>query len=624
MKPSPGQTRAIESEKVDELLSALQDGRALTSEERADAEAIISTHKYVVELLHQGEVTLRELKGLLGVKGKERKSKTHKKDSAADEPPDAPQSSPDVGANGDAPSAERQQSSSEEANVNSSDGETSKSELSPDGDTNTDSSAADAAQSSPDDGATAGSPKAEVSPQDPNDAPNNRNEHGRRGWNDFPDAPIHSHVHDELKPGCQCPRCVRGRLYWYEPARIAVIVGRPPLQAERHEAERLQCNLCKAIFTASLGREREEDGVDGRRLYAFSAATTVVLQKYFGGMPWHRQEGLQGAQGVDVPDASMSDLCERVANDAAPIARVLRGKARDAKLLLGDDTGALILAERAVERPERRTGKLVERTGGHVTCLVAVAEDEYRITLYRVGIQHTGEMLDQVLEGRSPTLPPPLVMGDCHSANTVTVCQVIYGACNAHAVRRFKALKEKYPEQAVYALARYKKIFDCETHCKEGGLNPQERLEYHRKHSKPLLDELCAYGDELLESKDFEPSSDVAEAYGYITNNRVRLSAFLRHPGMPLENNVVERKLRLPVRLRDNVPFFKNNVGAAWAETIWTVGDTALDHGVNLFDYFYSLVVVEDLLFNAVQRYAGDVRLNPHLWVPWVYQEFRQ
>jgi transposase len=576
MNPAPGQTRAIPAEDVDVLLTALRGGRALTPKEREDAEAIVSTHKHVVELLEQGATSVRGLKKLLGIKNKTREGNTRGKGSASNKT-----------SKGAKPS---------------SDGETKAGEPK--------AGSPEAPPPSPDPDANAGSSDAEAPPQDPGDTPKNRNEHGRRGWNDFPDAPLQCHAHDELKPGCQCPQCVRGRLYPCEPARIAVIVGRPPLQAERHEAERLQCNLCKTIFTASLGRESEDDGVDGRRLYAFSAATAVVLQKYYGGMPWHRQEGLQAAQGVEVPDASMSDLCERVANDAAPIARVLRGRARDAKLLLGDDTGALILAERAVERPDRRTGKLVERTGGHVTCVIAVTEDDHRITLYRVGIQHTGEMLDQVLEGRPPELPPPLFMGDCHSANTVTVCQVIYGACNAHAVRRFKALKDRYPEQAAYALERYKKIFDHETSCKEAKLNPQERLTYHREHSKPLLDELCGYGDELLESKAFEPNSDIAEAYGYVTNNRVRLSAFLRHPGMPLENNEVERKLRLPVRLRDNAPFFKNNVGAAWAETIWTVGDTALDHGVNLFDYF-----------NAIQRHAGDVRLNPHLWLPWVYQE---
>lgn len=569
MKPSPGHTRAIAAEDVDELLTALKVGRALTPKERVDAEAIVSTHKHVVELLQQGDVGIRELKKLLGIKNEKRQGNTGGKGSASNK-----------ASEGAKPSSE--------------------------GEAKAGSPETRPPSSNPD----AGSSKTEAPPRDPGAAPKNRNEHGRRGWNDFPDAPIHCHAHNELKPGCQCPRCVRGRLYSCEPARLAVIVGRPPLQAERHEAERLQCNLCKAIFTASLGRESEENGVDGRRLYAFSAATTVVVQKYYGSTPWHRQEGLQAAQGVEVPDASMSDLCERVANDAAPIARVLRGRARDAKLLLGDDTGALILAERAVERPDRRTGKLVERTGGHVTCLVAVTEDDHRITLYRVGIQHTGEMLDQILEGRPPELPPPLFMGDCHSANTVTVCQVIYGACNAHAVRRFKALKDRYPEQAAYALERYKTIFDYEASCKEAGLNPQERLAYHREHSKPLLDELFGYGDELLESKAFEPSSDIAEAYGYVTNNRVRLSAFLRHPGMPLENNEVERKLRLPVRLRDNAPFFKNNVGAAWAETIWTVGDTALDHGVNVFDYF-----------NAIQRHAADVRLNPHLWLPWAYQE---
>ena len=75
MNPAPGQTRAIAAEDVDVLLTTLKVGRALTPKERADAEAIVSTHKHVVELLQQGEVSIRELKKLLGIKSKKREGK---------------------------------------------------------------------------------------------------------------------------------------------------------------------------------------------------------------------------------------------------------------------------------------------------------------------------------------------------------------------------------------------------------------------------------------------------------------------------------------------------------------------------------------------------------------------
>lgn len=441
-------------------------------------------------------------------------------------------------------------------------------------------------------------------------ASRNRDEHGRRGWDDFGELPQHHHTHCDLGPGCRCPKCQRGKLYPYEPARFVSITGQAPLVGSRHIADRLQCNLCKSLFTAPVAATFAQDGVSGRRLYSDSAASVVCIHKYFGGLPWYRQETLQASLGVSVPDASMVDLCERVADAAAPVARYLERLAANAVTFFGDDTGALILQERKAMRTQRSTGKLVERTGCHVSCVVAQTDDGYRIAVFRIGIQHTGELMDELLDGRDEDLPMPMFMADCLAANTVSVCRVLYGGCNAHAVRRFKDIKESFPEEAAYALERYKSIFVHDKTCRDEDLDPNQRLAYHREHSKVLFDEICEHGETLLNERKLEPNSDAGEAYGYMINNRVRLSAFLRHPGMPLENNEVERTLRLPVRLRDNAPFFKNTIGAAWGHTVWTVGDTALGYGVNLLDYF-----------NALQRHPEDVRSNPALWVPWTYHE---
>ena len=71
--------------------------------------------------------------------------------------------------------------------------------------------------------------------------------------------------------------------------------------------------------------------------------------------------------------------------------------------------------------------------------------------------------------------------------------------------------------------------------------------------------------------------------------NERRLSAFARHPNAPIDNNRVERALRVSVRLRETTHFFRNAVGAGVADTILTVGATALNEKVNLFDYFVAL-----------------------------------
>ncbi len=551
-----GRTRVkkFKPAQVEALLAKLEDPSSLTDEDCKKLADIVRTWAHVVQQVGQHKLSMRQLQRILGVLKKRGAAKP------GSGPKGGPQGSDSSGTGGAPPNESNNPPPSSTSEVTS--------------------------------------------------ATKNRNEHGRRGWDDFGELPAHHHTHCDLGPGCRCPKCQRGKLYPYEPARFVSITGQAPLVGARHTADRLQCNLCKSLFTAQLAPAFAQDGVSGRRLYSDSAASVVCIHKYFGGLPWYRQETLQTALGVSVPDASMADLCERVADAAAPVARALERLAANAVTFFGDDTSALILNERKAMRIQRSTGKLVERTGCHVSCVVAQTSDGHRIAVFRVGIQHTGELMDELLARRDPQLPVPMFMADCLAANTVTVCRVLYGGCNAHSVRRFKDLKETFPEEAAYALGRYKSIFEHEKMCRDEGFDPEERLAYHREHSKPLFDAICEHGETLLNKHEIEPNSNAGEAYGYMINNRVRLSAFLRHPGMPLENNEVERTLRLPVRLRDNAPFFKNTIGAAWGHTVWTVGDTALAHGVNLLEYF-----------NALQYYTADVRRNPKRWIPWAYHE---
>jgi hypothetical protein len=364
-----------------------------------------------------------------------------------------------------------------------------------------------------------------------------------------------------------------------------------------------------AIRTADDVLMISEDGVSGRTLYSYSAIALVSIYRCFGGMPMHRQEQLQRALGVPIPDASIWDMCERMANLARPIRQHLFKQASNSPLFYGDDTGSKILDTKAKVRRNRRTGKETVRTGCHTTCVIA-SVDGHNAILFLTGIHHTGEVMDLLLADRDPSLPPPIFMGDCIESNTVTKSLVYYAGCNAHAVRRFKALAESHPEHSDFVLQRYDDIYNNERVCRAKELTPEKRRDYHREHSKPLLTEIAEYGEDQFEHRTIEPNSDLGQAFEYVIGNERRLSAFARHPNAPLDNNSCERQIRICVRLRETGRFFRNAIGAGVADVLLAVGATAQGVGVNLFKYFV-----------AIQRYAEDVRTNPDLWVPWRYKE---
>lgn len=541
--------RALSEQTVDGLLKKLRDGQELTGEDYEQLTGVVETWAHLNELASRKTATIRDVRRALGVAEPRQRTST--------------------------------------PNEETKDGSES-------------SSSAEGAECGPTDSAT-------------DKATNNRDPHGRRNADAFEKLEEAHHTHVALCSGDNCPSCLRGRVYKYRPSVFTTISGRSPLVATRHTVETLQCNLCKEVFRAPLPAALEADGVDGRVLYTYSAVAMVCILRCFGGQPMHRQDRLQKALGVPVPDASMWDMHERLANALRPLWRYLVTESANARLFFGDDTGATILSTRSKVKPNRRTGEPRRRTGCHTTGVIAMLEDDHAAVLFMTGIHHTGEVMDLIVADRDSTLPPPIFMGDCIESNTVTTATVYYAGCNAHAVRRFKDLVENYPEHAGYVLDRYKQIYDNDDSCIEAKLSPEERCDYHREHSRKLLREISEYGEDMFEQRRIEPNSDLGEAFEYVIGNERRLAAFARHPGAPLDNNRVERALRTSVRLRETTHFFRNLVGAAVADTILTVGATALRERVNLFDYFVDL-----------QRHAEEVRADPAAWVPWRYEERRR
>ncbi len=86
------------------------------------------------------------------------------------------------------------------------------------------------------------------------------------------------------------------------------------------------------------------------------------------------------------------------------------------------------------------------------------------------------------------------------------------------------------------------------------------------------------------------------------------LTRVLQVAGAPLDNNVVERALKVVVLHRKNALFFRTEHGAAIGDLIFSLVKTCHLNGVSAWDYLVCLV-----------RYAREVRQNPSQWLPWNY-----
>jgi transposase len=417
--------------------------------------------------------------------------------------------------------------------------------------------------------------------------------------------------HEELAVGQRCPVCGQGTLYELPPGVEVRIDGHALLSALRYELQKLRCSACGQIFTASLPSEA------GAAKYSPRARAVLVVSRYYLGLPFYRMQGYQAMLGVPVPDATQWDQIEQVADCCYMVFVHLETLAAQGELIYQDDTSVRILSlfkenqQIRAEALAQGLSRAKERTGMFTTALV-VRVGERLICLYYSGRAHAGENLAALLEQREADQDPPLVMSDALSRNEVDEDLVIRCHCLAHGRRQFSDIEEVFPSECQVVIDALKQVFDHDEEARNQRMSAEARLAYHQSYSQPLMDNLKAWLDKQLEDRLVEPNSSLGQAIAYMQTHWETLTRFLSIPGAPLDNNLVERALKLFIRQRKNSLFYKSEHSAYIASVLTSLIATCIYAGVNVIDYLV-----------ALQAHRAEVFADPSAWLPWNYTTAR-
>ena len=430
-----------------------------------------------------------------------------------------------------------------------------------------------------------------------------RKGHGRNGAEAYTGAERIEVSHESLESGDSCPECEKGKVYKLsKPGVIVRIVGEAPVKAKVYELEKLRCNLCGTVFTA-----KAPEGI-GEEKYDASSASMVGLLKYGSGLPFNRLQRLQGNLGIPLPASTQWDLVHSRSRLIEPAYAELIWQAAQGEVLHNDDTTGKIL-ELMGKRLEARGEDPAERKGIFTSGIVSIAGGQ-RIALFFTGRKHAGENLAKVLSERVPELGPPIQMCDALAQNVCGDFKAIVANCIAHARRRFVDVVENFPEECRFVLESLRDVYRIDARARIQDLSPRERLELHQAESKPLMDALQKWLTEQFEEKKVEPNSSLGQAITYMTEHWEKLTLFLREPGAPLDNNIVERSLKKAILHRKSALFFKTENGARVGDLFMSLIHTAELSGINAFDYLLEL-----------QRHAKELKENPSEWMPWNYRQ---
>src|SRR5262245_52912326 len=378
--------------------------------------------------------------------------------------------------------------------------------------------------------------------------------HGRKAASDYPGAGLVRLNHPEMAPGDPCPESgCEGHLHQLERPNVKIyLTGRPLISATKYERPVLRCSDCFKRYVADL-----PEGVKEDEKFDETADVAIALYKYSGGIPFYRQARIQESCGVPLPESVQFERCEEVANAGFPVYRHLVKLAAAGKLFHIDDTRVRILSRYREDKD--RSEK--ERRATHTSGLLVKDRGDRKIVLYFSGRRHAGENLDNVLENRDPALPTPIKMSGAAAVNGKKRAQTIDANCLAHGRGKFKELEGIFPVECGQVMEAIRKVYRHDDQTK--GMSDQERLEYHQKHSGPVMKELREWIEGEFRDRRVEPNSSLGKAFQYLLNHFEKLTRFLSAPGTPIDNNAAERVLKRFVLFRKNSLFYKTEHGAA-------------------------------------------------------------
>jgi transposase len=417
--------------------------------------------------------------------------------------------------------------------------------------------------------------------------------HGRNGSSSYSGAQKVAVPHSTLHAGDACPGCEKGKVYpQKEPRTLVRIVGQAPLQATVYELDRLRCNLCGEVFTA-----QEPEGV-GPEKYDETTAAMIALLKYGSGMPFYRLEKLEQLLGIPLPASTQWEIVEEAAEVIQAARDELIRQAAQGEVLHNDDTSMRVL-KMAREPSDERTGVF---TSGVVS-----TKSGQRIALYFTGRQHAGENLRDVLDHRAGQLAAPLQM--CDALKLEDGAEILLANCLAHGRRQFVEVAANFPEACRYVLETLGTVYKYDAEARERKLSPQERLRFHQQHSAPVMEKLQQWMEAQFTQHLVEPNSGLGKAIIYFLRHWKGLTAFLREPGAPLDNNLCERALKRAVLHRKNALFYRTLHGSEVGDLFMSLIHSCELAGANAFDYLSQL-----------QRHAAELAANPAAWMPWNYR----
>ena len=430
--------------------------------------------------------------------------------------------------------------------------------------------------------------------------------HGRYSTKEYTGCKnVSVHFQDESLRSGFCPDCAQSntqsKIYPEAPMVLVCLEGSPLISGTQYQVQRARCTVCAKRYTAKLP---SISAVSSSKIYTPSCTTNIAIHHYYAGLPFKRLEMLQAAQGIPLSDATQYDLMQTFYKRViSKVFTALEKLSSEGDGFYFDDT------------PGRILEMMHHQKTTHATAIVSLYES-HPIYLFYTNNQVAGKQMNALLCARQSE-KSFFTMSDASTSNfsedhvsELMLSRWIVCLCLVHGRRKFYDLVGDMDEDSRFVVSQIAEIYHNEKTSRACNHTDEARLAYHQKQSQPIMDALRIWLNNLFLYKKVEPNSELGKAITYVLKRWYWLTQFLRVPGVPLDNNLCERTIKILIRYRKNSLFYKTRYGANIGDAMMSVIHTATQSGVSVFAYL-----------NALQENEEAVNRSAEQWLPWNYQE---
>ena len=387
----------------------------------------------------------------------------------------------------------------------------------------------------------------------------------RQSWRTRPDVEREVHHVEVAAEARMCERCGRQKSRLGEDVSPVLEYVPGHFRAHEYHLEKWACGTCKRGVTTASGPDKliERSAADA------SLLAHVVVSKYVDHTPLHRLHRIYDRSGATIPVSTLADWVGDVATAVQPlVARLAERVVKDAHVVRTDATGLKVLDPSHPENVQR----------GTMWC--TVGDDKDVVFHYTpTGEGATGPWT--FLAGRKGYLQADAASVFDRLYNGAAASAIEVG-CWAHGRRRLVALQDTdcrvaYPLKLITRLYRIERLADVKQ------LSAEHRQKLRRERSTRVLDTLKRWL--VRTAADEPPSSDLAQAAGYLLRQWAALTRFLDDGRLSLDNNLCERQIRDVALGRKNFLFSGSHAAAHCSAALYSLMRTASLHGLAPLPY---------------------------------------